>query len=298
MISHMSDFRKFIRYVAVLLILPALTITGIRAQGTDSRSFSKKSSPEKLYFGINLVPKKAAINYAGYKPDTLDIKSGSSFDFSVEAGYFFSKYLGISAGAGLSSFSATLNLSTYKAKFEAIDGDLESFQMQVSGKNISETQKIGLLSIPICLNCRYPANEKINLFLNAGLSINIPIIKSFTGKGSFTYSGYYPAYPVTIQSFEGYFPSNHDTNAAGTLQVKSIVPGIVASAGASFSVSRSVQLATGLYFNKSLGSISAYNPENYRISSAMDDLQSIMGAVQSKGVQSVGLSIGVKYFLK
>jgi hypothetical protein len=298
MISDMITSGKFIKHIAVLVLLPAITVTGILAQGTDSRSFRTKKAPEKLYFGINLVPKKAGINYAGYKPDTLQIKTGSSFDFSVEAGYYFSKYLGVSAGAGLSSFSATLNLTSYNAKFRTKDDDLEDFQMQVSGKNITENQKIGLLSIPVCLNCRYPASEKLNLFLNAGISVNIPIVKSYDGKGSFTYKGFYSAYPVTIESYDAYFPTDYNTDATGTLKVKPMVPGILVSAGASFSISRELQLGAGLNFNKSLGSISAYDPKDYRITSAKDDLGTIMGLIQSKGVQSVGLIIGLKYYLK
>jgi hypothetical protein len=103
-----------------------------------------------------------------------------------------------------------------------------------------------------------------------------------------------------LQDLPAYgFPSNLNTSASGTLQIKSFNTALVASGGAFFSVNKVIQLVLGAYFNKSLANISAYKPDsNFRLTSAANELNSIMAGSSSAGIQAFGLSFGVRFFLK
>jgi hypothetical protein len=275
----------------------SILITSGYSQGTDSRS----SSGSKMYAGIFINPLKTGIaNEKFSSGSTLNNASGSGLNIAIEGGYFFTDLLGVSIGAGYGSYAATVSMDSYTTSYTTTDTENESYEMRISGKAISENQKISFISIPVCLNVKYPFTEKIGGYAKAGISFNIPLSKTYAGSGTFTYDGYYPAYPVLLQNVPAYgFPTDLSTVASGDLQINSFNIGIVASGGAYYALNDNMQILIGIQFNKSIGNISGYKADaNYRLTSKATELNSVMGGSTTAGVQAIGLSIGFKYYLK
>jgi hypothetical protein len=288
-------------YRNIFLILPvlfALLINQAYPQGTDSRN--KPQEMGKMYAGI-------IIGFSGTNlkieesPSTspLSIDKGSSMDFALGAGYYFSGLLGINIGLGINSYKSSLSLNSYTDNFETIDSENESYEMRISGSSISEDQKISFLSIPVCVNLRYQVAEKISIYVNAGPSLNIPLSKSYNEQGTFSYDGYYPAYPVLLENLPDFgFASDLNTNVSGDLELKSMCIGVTASGGAFYAINQVIQVGLGVYFT-TIPNISAYEPSSdFKLTSQANELNSLMAGSSKAGVQSFGVNLGLRYFFK
>ncbi len=293
----MKTIKTYIRNIAISTVLIITACNTAMPQGTDSRK--KFTKEEKIFAGLIITPQTTSISNNDFVSTVpLQQKNGMSFSLAAEGGYYFSKMIGISIGAGMSSYSAEQALDSCSFKFTATDTDLESYEMRVKGKSITETQKLSFLNIPVRILVKIPAGEKLGFFIKAGISFDIPMTKTFEGSGIFTYDGYYAAYPVLLHDIPVYFPANKSTSSSGTLELKSLSQTIVASGGAFFRVNESIHLSLGVNFCKSLGNISAYTTDSYRLTSKPDELNSIMGGAENAGVMGLGLSLGLRYYLR
>ncbi|MCU0472386.1 MAG: hypothetical protein MUC93_03320 [Bacteroidales bacterium] len=295
----MKTERSYIRFIA-LTIISFMTFNAIVfSQGTDSgRKYAKEG---KLYTGIVITPQITSINNNGFSAaKTLNQKGGTSLDINLEGGYFFSKMIGISIGGGMGSYSTNLTIDSCSFSFLSTDSENESYEMRINGKSITEEQKISFLRIPVCVVLKIPAGAKLGFYAKAGLSFNIPIVKSYSGSGIFTYNGYYAAYPVLLHDLPAYgFPSDLNTKASGDLEIISFSQTLVASGGVSYSLNDAIQLILGLQFNRSLGSISDYSTDSdYSLTSKANELNSIMGGTSGAGVQGFGVSLGLRYYIR
>lgn len=266
------------------------------SQGTDARLTSGKN--ESLFLGLYVNPLMTDISNEVFT-DALSSKKGNTINFEFEFGYFFTDIIGISLGAGYSSYAAELSLDSYNDSFGDTDNEGEAYTMLISGKSINENQKLSVLSIPLYINFRIPASDKLGFIIKAGPGFDLPMAKTYDGTGIFTYKGYYPAYPVTIENYPEYFPTDFSTSSSGTLLVKSMNISLVAAGSAYYSLNDNIKLQLGLYFHKSMSNISSYEPvADFKLTSKKDELNSFMGGSSSTGIQAVGLSVGLKYYLK
>ena len=254
-----------------------------------------------LFVGFSLGPSQSQIiNQGTLSVSGLLSNKMNSFFGSVEIGYFFSHHIGLSTGIGFDSYKTQLILATYQNKFNTIDSENEAYERQVSGADIKEVQDVGFLSVPICLNIRLPFNETIGFFLQPGINLAFPLSKKYTISGTFTYKGYYPAYNVLLENLPDYgFPSNHSTVANGELELKPLNVNAIVSAGFDFFVQKRIQVAVAAFYNKSLSNISSYSsPNEFQLSSDVDQINSLMMGSSKVSAQSIGIKISFRYFLR
>jgi hypothetical protein len=254
-----------------------------------------------LFVGLSLEPSQSQIiNTGTLSVSDMIISKKASFSGIADAGYFFSNYFGLSSGIGYTSYSTQLTLGIYQNKFTTTDSENESYERRVSGSGIREIQKIGLFTIPFCINLRLPLNKTIGFFLQPGINLSVPIRKKYTSNGTFSYSGYYPAYNVVYTNLPAYgFPSNMSLDTDGELKLKPFLINAVASAGFDFFVLKKIQLAIASYYEKSLSNISDYtSPDKFQLSSDISQINSMMGGTSKTKTQSVGLKLSFRYYLK
>jgi hypothetical protein len=288
-------YRVFLLYSIVLLLLNG----AVYSQGTDSRkTFVNKG---KLGVGILLNPLMTNIsNEENSASSSISTEKRNSLNFGIDFAYFFSGISGISLGAEYNSYSTRLKLDTYTVKYPSIDSENEVYEMQINGTSIIENQKLSFLNIPINIIFRIPVGEKFGFFLKGGISLDIPIAKTFNGEGTFTYDGYYSSYPILLQDLPDYgFPSNLTTSTSGSLEIKSVNTLYCASCGAYCYLNKALQLVIGVQFNKSMENISAYTPDpDFRLTSVANELNSFMAGSSNVRLQAFGLSIGFRYFFR
>jgi len=286
-----------LKFFLLSLFMAAMLNNVVFPQGTDSRRLSENN--DQLSVGIILIPQKTSISMDGFS-NSLNFTNGSAINIALEGAYYFSRYAGISFGAGISPYSTEIFLPSYSTEFDAVDDESESYEMQIEGRSITEIQKISFLSIPVSLALRIPAGSKSGFFVNAGISAEIPMVKTYDGTGTFTYDGYYPAYPVTLENIPAHgFPSDLLTKVSEGLEIKSFNAAFTASGGVFYYLTTSLQLALGAHLSRALSNISNYQDNSdFHLTTKADELNSIMEGSTKAGVQAFGISLGLRYFLK
>jgi hypothetical protein len=254
-----------------------------------------------LFVGLNLGTfQSQIINEGTLSVSGLLSDKQTSFSGSLEIGYFFSNYFGLSSGLGFISYKTQLTLDAYQNKYNTTDIENDSYEMRISGSDIKEVQNIGLLYIPFCLNIRLPISKRIGFFLQPGVNLAVPLNRTYQSSGTFTYKGYYPAYNVLLENLPNYgFPNNLSSGSEGEFELKSLVFNAIASAGFDFFVGENIQFSLAACYNKSLSGISDYSsPDKFQLSPSVNQINSMMGGSIKATTQSIGLSLSLRYYFK
>ncbi len=254
-----------------------------------------------LFVGLCLGPSQSnIINEGILSVSNLISTKKSSFCGSVEVGYLFSDFIGLSSGIGFVSYKTQLTLDTYQNVLNAIDSDNESYELRVTGSGIQEDQKVGFLTVPVSIIVRLPIKRTIGFFLQPGVSLAVPVSRNFKSRGTFTYKGFYAAYNVLFENLSAFgFPTNLISDTEGELDLKPLAFNASVTAGFDFFFQEKIQFAVAACFDRSLSGISKYpSPDSFQLSSAVNQVNSLMGGTSKTTVQSMGLKIVLRYYLK
>jgi hypothetical protein len=223
-----------------------------------------------------------------------------SYCVSVDAGYFFSKYFGLSTGIGLSPYFTKLSLDPYSNSLDTIDSENESYERRISGNNIKETQKIYFLEIPLILNFQCPFSKAVGFYLQGGINLAIHVGNNYSSSGTFSYSGFYPAYNVVLKDipYEG-FKSNVKNDVSGELRVKTLNPELIATGGFYFQNQKHFQITAGVFYKSMFSDISDYSPvESFQLSTHENQLRSFMEGSEKTTASSMGIIVSLRYCFK
>jgi hypothetical protein len=268
----------------------------IFSQGTD---ISTRKKPG-MFIGLGATQSQSNIlNEGTLTVSKLLSEKATSLSYSMEIGYFFSDFFGLSTGAGYNTYKAHLTLSDYQSKFTTTDDESETYEMRITGSGITEDQEIIYLGVPLCLNLRIPLGKTIGIFLQAGANVSIPLSQNYKSSGTFTYKGYYPAYNVVLENLPNHgFPSNENNNSEGELELKPLVYDAVASAGLDLYLFKKVQIVVAGCYDKSLSNISNYAlSAKYQLSTDADHMNSLMEGSSTAIAQSMGVKICLRFYL-
>lgn len=253
-----------------------------------------------LFFGVSVGQSKSQIINSETQsvPNIFSSKKNST-SASMEIGYFFSKYFGLTTGVFYDSYKGQLNLYAYQNQFNTVDIENESYEMRVSGSDIKELQQVDVVGVPFYLNIRMPLNKIIGFYLQTGVKLALPLTKNYKSSGTFSYKGYFPAYNVVLENLPEYgFASNITSQTADKLELTSVSFNAIASAGFDVLIQERIQIILGVYYDKSLANIAKYaSPEEFQLSTSVDKLNSIMAGSSKTNLQSIGLKIGLRYYL-
>jgi len=293
----MRQIKTYSKSFISCLILLILFQTNLQSQSLNNQL----QSQYHWFIGVNGGPAQTNIS-----SDGTSVISGAvttkemSYCLSVDAGYFFSKYFGISTGIGLSPYITKLSLDPYSNSLDTIDSENESYERRISGNNINETQKIYFLEIPVILNFQCPFSKAIGFYLQGGINLAIHVGNNYSSSGTFSYSGYYPAYNVVLKDipYEG-FKSNVKNDVSGELKVKTLNPELVASGGFYFHNQKHFQISAGFFYKSLFSDISDYTPvESFQLSTYENQLRSLMEESEKATASSMGIMISLRYYIK
>jgi hypothetical protein len=291
--------RLYIRSLALISTILVLSHGIGYSQGTDI-SVGKL---QHFYIGFSLSPAQSSIINAGSTTiSKITSETENTIAGALEAGYSFSKYFSVSSGLGFSSYISDLALDTFKTSYETTDHDTpaENYVRYIIGSNITEVQKISYLKIPLILNFQLPVNSNFGFYLQTGVSFSLPVKKTYSSKGTFTYKGYYQAYNVYITGVPWERLEKDTLNAdQGELKIKSFSTEFISSAGVQMSFQNKMQISLGFFYSRLLSDISAYkSSESFILSSIPTEMKSMMEGSTKVTASSFGLRIGFRYYLK
>jgi hypothetical protein len=289
-----KTYRKnFITCLIMLLLIHA----NLQSQSTDD----KFRWQNHWFIGINGGPAQTKISgelTSSISGTVSEMKM--SYCLSVEAGYFFSKYFGISSGIGFTPYITNLSLDPYSNTLDTIDSESENYERRISGKMINETQKIYFLEIPVILNFQCPFGKSVGFYAQAGINLAINVGTTYSSSGIFSYSGYYPAYNVLLEDipYEG-FKSNVKNDVNGELKVRTFNPELITSGGFYFHNQKHLQISAGFFYKSIFSDISDYSPvESFQLSTHENQLRSLMEGSDKTTASSLGVIVSLRYYLK
>ena len=284
---------RLVLFVAVASILAQMT--GY-SQGTDIRSVKQKH----FYLGFSAGSGKSTLAVTANSAISGVISDkGSAFAGTFEIGYSFNRIIGLSTGVGYAMYSTGLSLASYSDAYDTTDSEHEQYNRIIDGQNISETQKISFVKIPLALNLQIPFSQSFGLYIQSGINFSIPMQKSFNSTGTFSYSGYYSAYHVLIEgvTYEG-FMTNYKNSADGQMTLKSMYEELFASAGLQLTIHNSVQISLGGFYNKMLSNISDNSStSSYHLSTAPNKMESLIQGSTKSSLGSMGVKITLRFYL-
>ena len=294
----MKTRTKFIIYILITGLL-LFSDSLILAQET----ITTEIKPLKLYVGLSAGPSINKIKFDGISSISgMTSTYKNSISGSIDIGYMLSRNFGIISGLEYSSFNPELFLGTYSNKFNTIDSDIppEPYERRISGSDIHETQKITFMSLPLCLNIQIPLTKKFGIFIQAGANFSFPVSDEYSSRGTFSYSGYYPAYNVVLQNLPAYgFVNDAAVSFKGKLEIVSPVISGIGVAGFQCFITDKLQLALGANYSRSLTNISkSTSPETFQLSWDSNQISSMMGGSRKTETENLGLRLSVRYYFR
>ncbi|MBI5010150.1 MAG: hypothetical protein HZB98_11010 [Bacteroidia bacterium] len=266
------------------------------SQGTDL-SLGKKPG---IFFSASVIPGKSLINFEGiHGISGLESTREGSISGSFRIGYILPSRLGFSAGTGYSSYKTVLTLDSYQNNYSTKDSENESYEMRVSGSGINEEQEISFLNFPLYIYYSFPLGKLLELYIEPGIIIGMPLDKAYTSTGTLTTKGFYAAYNVLLENMPAYgFANNRNTSTAGEMEIKSMVLNAAASAGIEYIVKEKIKIGAGIFYSRSFSNISEYSsPGSFKLISDQGQLNSMMGSADKVTLSSFGVNISLRYFI-
>jgi hypothetical protein len=294
----MNCIKIYFRQFFIILFLVFCFVNQGHSQTKDT---IKKKKPG-FYVGVNIGPSQTTIKNTGTASiANLVSTTQSAFFGSVEAGYFFSKYLGLSSGIRYISYKSQLTLDAYQNSYTTEDSENDIFEMRVTGQGIKELQTVDILSIPLCVNLQVPFSKKIGMYFKGGISMAFPMNQKYTSTGTFTYKGFYPAYNDLLENLPAYgFPTDKSVTEAGQLKLKTLGISPLISAGFDYVFQKKMQIAIGFSFSSTRLGIKegATTLDKFQLSPDAEHINSFSGGSSKISALSVGVEISFKYSLK
>ena len=266
------------------------------SQGTDISASGKQ---KHFYIGLSPSAGVSSLSISGTSAITGAKPEGkSSFGTTLDLGYSFNSYIGISTGIGFSSVSSAISMDSYSAAFDTTDSEGEKYNRRISGENIHEEQKFSFIKIPLALNLQIPFTKGFGFYVQAGVNFCLPKQMSYNSEGVFSYTGYYSAYNVLISDagYEG-FKNNVQNNTSGELKMKSMYSELFASAGFQINMGKSVSLLIGASYTKMSAGLNNTSSSTFRLSAYPDKMKSIMAGTTSASLSSIGLKLALRIYI-
>jgi hypothetical protein len=188
-------------HIAVLVLVPL----GVSAQTpTDSVKTEKPKTAKTinyphLYWGF-----AAGYNMLEIASDNADVLLSNTA--SPTGGLYFelriNKWLGIETGGNYLMYSgdASFKSNGYTTMQEGlVDADGDRYDATYNASGVKESWEASYVEIPLAVKLQLMAG-KWTFYLKPGASYNLVASSSYTQKGTYSRSGYYPDYDITFDN--------------------------------------------------------------------------------------------------
>jgi len=275
------------------------------------------------------VPKQALVFNLGYNipwinnnlvsSDFWNKKVGTGIEFSVDFRQQFQKKkiendevislptaLGLSVGLGISHFRQSAGFEDFTeslANYTDADGD--KCTVQLNYKGVKEKVALTYLDIPVYLEIGKPSRVKASGYFKLGVKASILVAKSLETEGTYTSTGYYPNWDVTLKKDIpelGYYTnaSCYKSEPARELSPFVLWGSVAGGVNFPFSSLEKNKLAKWIFrvsakVDYSLTPVSKSLSESYFKNSAFRLNQSNLLGGDGSRIFSVGLSVGLIY---
>jgi len=130
----------------------------------------------------------------------LDVKATGSWSAKAHLGYrfFFTNWVGLGVGANFQRYGGAPQLDGTITYNGVTDTDGERYNHTVQLHKWQQRDEIYMVEIPVSLCFAIPVQQAMSITLELGGLYGIPVIKSYTGHGEITHTGYYEPWHLTL----------------------------------------------------------------------------------------------------
>jgi outer membrane protein OmpA-like peptidoglycan-associated protein len=269
--------RQYMKNRNIALILSLITTVALQAQNSDQ------------YLHLNMG---GGLHGLSYDSPNGTQKPTAGFTLNTAYSYFFSPNWGLQTGIGIQTFGAT-SLMNFSTEMPDIDSDGDPYLFSTYYKSWQERQHALWLDIPLAVQFRYPANQKISLLASVGAKFSMPVSATFKTKdGEIQTTGKYPQWDLELTDIpsEGFTSTNQ--TFLGKMSLKSAFLGTV-DAGMLYRLTEKMDLYIGGYANYGLNNI--ITPDTKYIYQKDGVYNGLFASEQVNAVKpiSIGVKVGV-----
>ncbi len=164
------------------------------------------------YVGLNLG---GGINSMSYSPMNGDYGLGLGFDAGLHFTHFFGQHFGFGFGIhyNYATSHSVYNFDETTPGLTHPDNPAAQYDLVTIFEDWRESQRVGMLSVPIEFFWRAPIDEKWFFVAGLGASIDLPIHgKVVANEGSYTTTGYYPSLGYAVEDLPSHGFSTYDAD--------------------------------------------------------------------------------------
>ncbi|MCQ2347713.1 MAG: OmpA family protein [Paludibacteraceae bacterium] len=264
----------------------------------------------------------AGYSQVGYKePEGMKDKGLVGALAQLQYAYYFHENWGVTAGVGFDFYSSKGVMNHVYEWTDQSDSEGEKYIHRAEAKDWTEKQLMGMVNIPIGVQCQYPLNDNnLRLYAGAGVKVGIPVFATQQlGKGEVKHTGFYEKWGMTMQEDLGNLGNDRDfyteTTDAFTLgkQLKSkmVAASVMADLGVAIPVAEQIDVLVGAYFDYCLNDIKDGDqqpmgwkqpnfPEDksYRQHEFMAEYPGMVAASEALRPWQIGVKVGVQWHHK
>jgi hypothetical protein len=218
----------------VIFILAFVCPLAIFAQGEAGNTWETSDDTIRIvntpFKSRIIVPENAIAFNLGYnipmlnnevmKYDFWKKEIGTGLDFSVDYRRQFQKYviednevvtmptwLAMGAGLGISYIRESAWLENHSESFLFKDKDDDNCTVKLDYTDVKESISLTYLDIPVYVEIGRPSRVKISGFAKIGVKASLLMSKKVKGEGTYTSTGFYPEWNVTLRNIPelGYY---------------------------------------------------------------------------------------------
>jgi hypothetical protein len=131
-------------------------------------------------------------NYNIDKDQYASVKNSTGVNAGLNYCKYFNKNFGINFGLEFNQFKNTATYKgTYRSDKESVDEDGYIYYQTIV-VDYKDVRTINLIDIPVNLRMQVPVSPTIQLFIDAGLKLNLVLSSKFKQNGTYETKGTYP----------------------------------------------------------------------------------------------------------
>lgn len=287
------------RSVKTIILLSLFSIPlEIWAQGIDITTI-----PGKIFFSVNIYPSIDNVYVSDSKFNKFDLSKSGMINPSFCIEYMFLNGLGLKTGLGFSMFSKNMNLDNFLKTIQGIDSDNDSYELTITGKQITEKDRLFFIDVPVGLIYVKPISSKFDIYVSLGIIFSKSIYTNYDGSGVYTFEAFYPAYNLTLKNIpEHGLYQEKSIEGSNNLELVPIVISGNVDAGIDYKIKRDFSVFFGIHFLQSFNNV--FKKINNGIEppalpySSVPDYKNLIETSTNTIIQSFGFHFSLRYLLK
>jgi hypothetical protein len=209
----------------LFIIMPVVSYGQVDSAAISLKPFPKEPKTVRyphLYLGFSVG---GGIFGLGLDKKQIELKNKPAYSGNVFLELKITSWLGIETGGGYTYLSGSSSIANYSQTYSGVkDDEGETLDLNIKASGVEEEFTAGLLEIPVSLRLELNPG-RWTFYLKPGVSYTMALNTSYTQKGFYSRTGYYPAYNVLFTNLpqHGFYNEKYLAKSSGEIDINNSV---------------------------------------------------------------------------